>query len=308
MGGRLEGESNGPAYGAVNDRAADQSGPVLNGWLPGQARGEASGQEVQPGATPDRIAVGANEAGSGARHDGNIQEHRTRAQDNMLQQHTEQQLQQPFQVPHQDPALTPQQQAQNVLRLPEQLHPARPLDDGEVREHSVMETTQGVSMQVMATTNISPPEELPQRQEGMNAGQAVWMVRLGEFLQRRVSQAAAAVAPVLERQQRTPRAFPSPPASWASQMGPEPPLFTPEAESAMQQWTQRAPLLYGWGGQQGPPMPREATSSSGSLTQEQILAEVHRQVQRAMQGHQQEMRALEPKMPDFEQKSKSKAG
>eukprot|EP00439_Symbiodinium_sp_Y106_P020836 s5267_g2.t1 len=125
----------------------------------------------------------------------------------------------------------------------------------------------------------------------------MWMFRLGEFFQRRVSQAAAAVAPVLERPRAT-RAIPSPPPSWATPR--DQALFTPEAEQVMQQWPQRAPLLHGLGTQGHPQtslLPqqqlRDPPSSTGSLTQEQVLAEVHKQVQRAMQGHQQEMRALE---------------
>ena len=86
LGGRLEGELDGPANGAVDDQAVGQSGPVLNGWLPEQTRGEVHGQKGQPGATPDRVVIGANEAGLGARYDGNIQEPRMHAQDNMQQQ------------------------------------------------------------------------------------------------------------------------------------------------------------------------------------------------------------------------------
>ena len=130
---------------------------------------------------------------------------------------------------------------------------------------------------------ISPPEELPVRSDGAQGSQAVWMVRLGEFFQRRVSQAAATVVPVLERPARG-RTIATPPSSWMTPTMPKArPLFSPEAERAMQQWPQQAPLLHGTENQMTQAAPRDAESSSGSLTQEQVLSEVRRQVQAAMQ-------------------------
>ncbi|CAE7207099.1 RE1 [Symbiodinium natans] len=122
---------------------------------------------------------------------------------------------------------------------------------------------------------FSPPEELldgSPRVAGANNG-PVWIARLGEFLQRRVTQAGA----ILERTTRQTPTL-SPPASWAQDPGR---LFTPEAEQVMQSWNRRAPLLH------GPVPPRDIESSSGSLTQEQILQEVQRQVQSAMRDHQE---------------------
>eukprot|EP00439_Symbiodinium_sp_Y106_P015829 s83_g2.t1 len=139
----------------------------------------------------------------------------------------------------------------------------------------------------------SPPEELPMPEEP-RGNQAVWMVRLGEFFQRRVNQAAAAVAPVLERPSRSAltRSFMTPPSSWnaTSPRTQQAPLFTPEAERTMQQWPQQAPLLHGQGGTSAGQ--RDAESSSGSLTQDQVLAEVRRQVQVAMQAHTRELESL----------------
>ena len=135
---------------------------------------------------------------------------------------------------------------------------------------------------------FSPPEEL-QGYEGERLQQPpVWIMRLGEFLQRRVTQAGAMMTPLLEA--RNPRSsnpsrspLPQPPRSWS---GSQPPgLFTPEAERVMQQWANQAPLLHGTQQQQG------SDSSTGSLTREQVLHEVQRQVAREMQvfSHQQSL-------------------
>ena len=165
------------------------------------------------------------------------------------------------------------------------LSPARP----QLLQPQVIESTQSVTMRV----ETSPPEELP-GQEDLRGNQSVWMVRLGEFFQRRVNQAAAVVAPVLERPNRgaLTRPFMTPPSSWTA---PSPrtqaaPLFDAEATRTMQQWPQQAPLLHGRGANTGGP--RDTESSSGSLTQEQILAEVRRQVREAMGAHQLEMSSL----------------
>ena len=116
------------------------------------------------------------------------------------------------------------------------------VDSGQQTPTShTMERAQRITVQ---TAEISFPEEFSTRQEGQGS-QAVWMVRLGEFFQRRVSQVAASVAPMLERPVRG-HTITSPPASW---MTPPTtvarPLFTPEAERTMQQWPQQAPLLHG---------------------------------------------------------------
>ena len=136
---------------------------------------------------------------------------------------------------------------------------------------------------------FSPPEEL-QGYEGERPQQPpVWIMRLGEFLQRRVTQAGAMMTPLLEA--RNPRSsnptrnpLPPPPRSWS---GSQPPgLFTPEAERVMQQWANQAPLLHGTQQQQ-----QGSDSSTGSLTREQVLHEVQRQVTREMRvfSHQQSL-------------------
>ena len=61
----------------------------------------------------------------------------------------------------------------------------------------------------------------------------------------------------------------------------------------MQQWPQQAPLLHGAEVQPGQTAQRDTESSSGSLTQEQVLMEVRRQVQLAMGARQQELRPLQ---------------
>ena len=121
---------------------------------------------------------------------------------------------------------------------------------------------------------FSPPEDFPTNSGQQSAGgQSMWMMRLGEFVQRRVSQAGAMMTPILEsRNVRTPNQVATPPAQ-------QPGLFTPEAEHAMAQWARRAPHLHS---PEPPARSTEAASSSGSLSQEQLLAEAKRQVQREM--------------------------
>ena len=137
---------------------------------------------------------------------------------------------------------------------------------------------------------FSPPEEL-QRYDGERPQQPpVWIMRLGEFLQRRVTQAGAMMTPLLEARNsrssdpsRSP--LPPPPRSWS---GSQPPgLFTPEAERVMQQRASQAPLLHGSQQQQG------SDSSTGSVTREQVLQEVQRQVAREMQVFSQQQSLLE---------------
>ena len=321
--GVLEGESAGPAYEAGVD-----SEPLLNG---------TEDRRDVPVARPDvedatRASVGvdrgvqrvdglrSDETGFGAR----TNEQRAHLPTERAPVHTQQQhqpaqqpqgpqqqqdLHQP-QVPSQQQsplrdflevsAEAPQQQPQQVFsgapphRVPQ-------LVQGTADEHYGISSQGTVQYVATRTITTSPPEELPAPSERQPGTQAMWMLRLGEFFQKRVSQAAAAVAPVLERQTRptSSRAIPSPPPSWVASR--DTPLFTPEAEQqVMQQWPQRAPLLHGSSGEAPlPTLPqpqlhnRNPPSSTGSLTQEQILTEVHKQVQRAMQGHQQEMRALE---------------
>ena len=154
----------------------------------------------------------------------------------------------------------------------------------------------------VAEVAFSPPEELPtpesERTSGAQ-GQPVWMLRLGEFLQRRVSQAGAMMTPILESRATRSTGAPTrtpllpPPRSWSR--GPSPDLFTPEAEHAMQQWASQAPLLHG-------PQPHQGSdSSSGSLTREQILLEVQRQVSREMQVFSQQRAALEAENKELKQ-------
>ena len=123
-----------------------------------------------------------------------------------------------------------------------------------------------------AATNFSPPEELPESspgRSGQTSGQAMWLVKLGEFVQKRITQAGAVVPPA---------AGLSPPASWSGQPTTSSRLSLPAAERQMQQWMQSAPLLHG-----PPPQPQpESGSSSRSVTQEQILSEVQRRVRQAM--------------------------
>ncbi|CAE7746100.1 RE1 [Symbiodinium necroappetens] len=65
-------------------------------------------------------------------------------------------------------------------------------------------------------------------------------------------------------------------------------LFTPEAEQTMSQWTRRAPHLY----TPEQRTPQQEGSSNGSLTQEQVLAEVQKQVKFEMRVHEEERQLL----------------
>ena len=145
---------------------------------------------------------------------------------------------------------------------------------------------------------FSPPEDLPGLEgNASSSGSApnVWFMRLGEFLQRRVSQAGASlVTPLIEARSAT-RASPpsrphlSPPRSWSNGQGHQG-LLSPEAESAMQQWERR------WR-RQGPllnPTPQQPSdSSTGSLTKEQVLNEVQKQVALEMQAFHKQREDLE---------------
>ena len=143
----------------------------------------------------------------------------------------------------------------------------------------------------MGELTFSPPEEIPSLEGDREhpSGQPVWIMRLGEFLQRRVTQAGAMMTPLLEarsaRSSNPPRTSLLPPRSWSGNQAPG--LFSPEAERTMQQWASQAPLLHGPQHQQG------SDSSTGSLTREQVLQEVQRQVAEEMQLFSQQRSLLE---------------
>ena len=309
--GVLEGEVNGPAYGEAGRPAAGSvSEPLVNGRIPAVQGGEDYGATVQAAGHEDETGVSASLGMPRSESAHHVHENTTRAQDNMRQQQSTS-TQHGAPMPNTPVPVQPPQGQQQLHEVPP-VHERQPsatqerggmqqLDPGPGPREAPVESGVQVNRmgQGMPTRMItSPPEELPSPVDGARPSQAVWMLRLGEFFQRRVTQAAAVVGPVLERPQRSSVAVttPAPPTSWTTPRAPvqEQPLFTPEDEQVMQQWTQRAPLLYGWGHQTGPQPPQPETSSStGSLTKEQVLHEVHKQVQRAMQGHQMEIRALE---------------
>ena len=152
-------------------------------------------------------------------------------------------------------------------------------------------TVEHVTQQVfMEGMNVSPPEELPGPPEA-RAGQqgGLWLFKLGEFVQRRVSQAGAMVSPLIEGRQRTEtsqRRTLTPPGSWTAK-SPRPRLFSATAEQQMAQWVRRAPLLYGASNQQP-----QSGSSRESLSQEQIVAEVQRQVRQQLQQQEERQQVL----------------
>ena len=122
-------------------------------------------------------------------------------------------------------------------------------------------TMEQVTQQVMmGEVNFSPPEDLPGAHDARASQQnGLWLFRLGEFVQRRVSQAGAMVSPLLENRSRPepPQQHPNltPPGSWTA-ASPRPRLFTAAAEQQMAQWVRKAPLLYGASHQQ----PQSASS------------------------------------------------
>ena len=298
--GVLEGETHGPQYGLHGHE--DEAGrPLLNGPVSEEQR-----RSVSYGAVPGEEVLSTEAQGTGAASGmrdnmHNIHERATHAQnDQQAAAAAAAARTQPSQGPLEVPASAP---VSDVLRMaatttgevstnasPRHVTQVTAMGhEQRLQEGRTVESTQGITVQV---AGISPPEELPVRGDGAQGSQAVWMVRLGEFFQRRVSQAAATVAPMLDRPVRG-RTIVSPPASWMTPASPKArPLFSPEAERAMQQWPQQAPLLHGTENQMTQAAPRDGASSSGSLTQEQVLSEVRRQVQVAMQGHQIEMKML----------------
>ena len=295
--GVLEGEVNGPLYDQLGE---DPARPVLNGPVLGEQRRSVSYGAALEG---QGLVTGTSRAGvsSGQSDDvHNIHERATHAQGT----HTaaaavELQEQQPLQGRPEIPANTPTdammintQNVGGVFRAGEYQGAVQrtEVSHGQSGQQAqTVESAQGFAVQM---ERISPPEELPMAHDGGQGNQAVWMVRLGEFFQRRVSQAAATMAPMLERPRS--RTITSPPASWMTPTATVTrPLFSPEAERAMQQWPQQAPLLHGAEMPAAPAIPRDTESSSGSLTQEQVLLEVRRQVQLAMRIHNQELRALQ---------------
>ena len=159
--------------------------------------------------------------------------------------------------------------------------------------------TEHVAHQVTVEgVTFSPPEELPRFDGSTGTSSSapnVWFMRLGEFLQRRVSQAGASLVTPLIEARTAARATPpsrtplSPPRSWQDGAGRQG-LMTPEAESAMQQWERR------WR-RQGPllnPSPQQPSdSSTGSITREQVLNEVQKQVAIEMQEFHRQREALE---------------
>ena len=140
---------------------------------------------------------------------------------------------------------------------------------------------------------VFSPKELPAPDGDPSSsaqGHPMWVLRLGEFLQRRVNQAGAIMSPLMEARTSRPTQVSTrpplmPPRSWSG--GYQSGLFSPDAERTMQQWASQAPLLH------GPPPQQGSESSTGSLTREQVLLEFQRQVSREMQAFTQQRTALE---------------
>ena len=185
----------------------------------------------------ERNLYGWMETAHGTRADGTrAQPHPYRAQVNehSVPQQQQQVLQQSS--PIRDflgvPADAPQQQQQQGVPHRQAQQPG-----GMMGQHDATVTLQQVTTRVVTT---SPPEDLPAPPDQPHGAQAMWIARLGEFFQRRVTQAAAAVAPVLERSPRPNfRAIPPAPSSWGASR--EAPLFTPEAEAGDAAMAQTSP-------------------------------------------------------------------
>ena len=228
--GVLEGEISGPE-GPAERREPEAQDPQLNG-----REGRFATQVRELDAFRAAATVGSEYDLPGTepvRMDGTA--HGTRADGTRAQPHPYRAQVNEHSVPQQQGV--PHRQAQQP--------------GGMMGQHDATVTLQQVTTRVVTT---SPPEDLPAPPDQPHGAQAMWIARLGEFFQRRVTQAAAAVAPVLERSPRPNfRAIPPAPSSWG--VSREAPLFTPEAEQVMQQWPQRAPLLHGKGAPGLPPPP-----------------------------------------------------
>ena len=166
-------------------------------------------------------------------------------------------------------------------RAPEAQPPPEALTSSE-RDVNVFSAT--APRVEVGSYEFSPPEDLPEpRSTAEVNSQPFWFAKIGEFVQRRVAQAGAAMTPILESGPRRPmlrQVLTPPPRSQR--------LFTPEAEQTMSQWTRRAPHLY----TPEQRTPHQEGSSNGSLTQEQVLAEVQKQVKFEMRVHEEERQLL----------------
>ena len=129
---------------------------------------------------------------------------------------------------------------------------------------------------------FSPPESLPPEQGHQSASnQVMWFARIGEFVQRESLKLEPAMNPLMEaRTQRAPTQALRTPSPRTSR------LLRRKLEQTMTQWTRRAPYLY------TPEQRAHEESSSASLTQEQILAEVQKQARMEMKVHHEERQAL----------------
>ena len=183
--GTLEGEVSGPHYGAA-DRA-ESGQPLLNGSVVPEQRAVEHGsaetvRDEQREAGPRAVPIAVSDAQ-------NVQSaHNAPPRTETAAQ------QQPAPASVPEAVNTPQlsqPMPQEQPPQPQQIFTAsttRTLEPSSTTQF--MESTQSVTMRVAT----SPPEEIPGSPEGRGS-QAVWMVRLGEFFQRRVNQAAAVVAP-----------------------------------------------------------------------------------------------------------------
>ena len=250
--GVLEGEVNGPSYGSTEVTAL-------------QPRLGSQSVLVNGVGASDTLASSSLQSTTGLGVTSDARAHRT----DIHAQYAQSQL----------PPTHPQNTQAAAAAAAEVLVPS-------VVEHVSQQVTVG-------EVSFSPPEEL-HAQEGdppaSAQGHPLWVLRLGEFLQRRVNQAGAIMSPLIEARtsrtaQATTRSPLMPPRSWSG--GYQTGLFSPEAERTMQQWASQAPLLHGPQPQQG------SESSTGSLTREQVLLEVQRQVSKEMQAFAQQKTMLE---------------
>ena len=310
IGETLEGEASGPIYSTTSQRASDEaprsSGqPTMNGvGMFGSVVNHAAvppsaAHEIGPSETLD-VATGLGATtgrevttGLGATTEPGV-DHNTHHIQSTAHTH-----------PH------TQQSLLQAEPLEQHVHQQQPLQTAPATVSE--QGSQIERMFASAHVEFSPPEEIPEQNHQSrpgSGGQMMWMMRLGEFFQRRVSQAGAIVTPTMD-QARTGRTtvaastpVPPTPMSWSSASPPlREPLFAPDIQQRMQQWATRPSLIN--------PQPngqRENESSAGSLTQEQILAEVHRQVQLAMRGHESRQRQLEDENQQLREQLRVRSG
>ena len=324
----LEGETRGPDYGAVSDGGVRARNSLPNGVIPERGshqEGVSSAATVQRssslsngGANPS-VETGMGAAtGHGTTRDPNGTTAATQSPVSTTTQERmqlQQQQQQP--VPRQPVPVQPPREGQvassgNLYAgqpmIPQQLQTA--VQQLSQQRASVVQAVQerasralhGRSQEPGQTMSPSTPRAFStvvgEQSEVMEPSgrQGLWSVtRISEVLHRRV------VAPVMEhvvgpQASSTSSTWQSPTALTTPA---QTPLMSPEVRQAMADWTAQSTTLT----PRRPPAPavRDDAGSSASISQEQIMEEVKKQVQIAMAGRDTEVKDLKTQNQELKQ-------